>query len=108
MVQGPIQDVPNADLLAGLGLRPHRAPSKSAIRRAFARLDAARLEAILAAWLWTRTAVVDRRRVIAIDGRTVRGAQPRQGKQQQLACPAGPLALFCCRAANEYGFVMRV
>ncbi len=65
----------DADLLAALGVRRGRGPSESAIRRAFARLDAARLEAILAAWVWTRTVVVDQRRVIAIDGKTVRGAR---------------------------------
>lgn len=67
----------DADLLAALGFRRGRGPSESAIRRAFARLDAARLDAILAAWVWTRTVVVDQRRVIAIDGKTVRGARTR-------------------------------
>lgn len=67
----------DADLLAALGARRGRGPSESAIRRAFARLDAAKLDAILAAWVWTRTVVVDQRRVIAIDGKTVRGARTR-------------------------------
>jgi hypothetical protein len=40
----------DADLLAALGLRRGRRPSESAIRRAFARLDAAKLDTILAAW----------------------------------------------------------
>jgi predicted transposase YbfD/YdcC len=67
----------DADLLAALGFSRGRRPSESAIRRAFSRLDAARLDAILAAWVWTRTVVVDQRRVIAIDGKTVRGARTR-------------------------------
>jgi len=67
----------DADLLAVLGFDRGCGPSESAIRRAFARLDAAKLDAILAAWLWTRTAVVGQRRVIAIDGKTVRGARTR-------------------------------
>jgi predicted transposase YbfD/YdcC len=65
------------DLLAALGAGRKRGPSETAIRRAFARLDAARLDAILAAWMWTRTHVVDQRRVIAIDGKTIRGARTK-------------------------------
>ena len=69
----------DADLLASLGFRLGQRPSESAIRRAFGRLDAAQLDAVLGAWMWTRTRVVDQRRVIAIDGKTIRGAQePRQ------------------------------
>ena len=67
----------DADLLAALGFGGGRGPSESAIRRAFARLDPANLDTALAAWLWTRTVVIDRRRVIAIDGKTVRGARTR-------------------------------
>lgn len=62
--------------LARLGVRG-RAPSEATIRRAFARVDAASLDAVLGAWMWTRTAVVHGRRVIAIDGKTVRGAKTR-------------------------------
>ena len=67
----------DGDLLAVLGFHNGCGPSESAIRRALARLDAAKPDGILAAWLWTRTAVVDQRRVIAIDGKTVRGARTR-------------------------------
>jgi predicted transposase YbfD/YdcC len=67
----------DADLLAALGFGRGCGPSESAIRRTFSRLDAAKLDAILAAWLWTRTMVVGQRRVIAIDGKTVRGARTR-------------------------------
>jgi len=65
----------DADLLAALGIGRGKAPSESAIRRAFTRLDAAKLDAVLGSWMWTRTRVVDQRRVIAIDGKTVRGAR---------------------------------
>ena len=65
----------DADLLAALGIRRGRGPSESAIRRAFGRLDASKLDAVLGAWMWTRTRVVDQRRVIAIDGKTIRGAR---------------------------------
>ncbi|MGK2904719.1 MAG: ISAs1 family transposase [Mycobacterium sp.] len=65
----------DADLLTALGFRRGRRPSESAIRRAFGRLDAAKLDAVLGAWMWTRTTVVDQQRVIAIDGKTIRGAR---------------------------------
>ncbi|MGW2206974.1 ISAs1 family transposase [Streptomyces sp. NPDC001774] len=48
---------------------------ESTLRRLFARLDADRLDAVLGAWAVTRTALVAGRRVIAVDGRTVRGAR---------------------------------
>jgi len=51
------------------------APDESTLRKLFARLDADRLDRVLGAWLWTRTAVIDGRRVIALDGKTVRGAR---------------------------------
>jgi hypothetical protein len=44
-------------------------------RRVLAYLDAAVLDGLIAAFMWTRTHVVDGRRVIAIDGKTVRGAR---------------------------------
>ena len=65
------------DLLAALGSTGRGVPSESAIRRTFNRLDAAVLDSILGAWLWTRTGVVGQRRVIALDGKTVRGARTR-------------------------------
>lgn len=65
----------DADLLVALGFRSGYRPSESAIRRAFGRLEAATLDAVLGAWMWTRTRVVEQRRVIAIDGKTIRGAR---------------------------------
>ena len=61
--------------LCGLGLGA--APEESTLRKLFARLGADALDRVLGAWLWTRTEVVDGRRVIAIDGKTVRGARTR-------------------------------
>ncbi|MGB7961726.1 MAG: ISAs1 family transposase [Propionicimonas sp.] len=76
---GQWADDADPELLAGLGFDEDRVPSESAIRRTFARLDAAKLDSVLGAWLWTRTRVVGQRRVIAVDGKTVRGA--RSGDQ---------------------------
>jgi len=61
--------------LARLGVVTVARPSESTIRRAFARLDADVLDQVIGAFLWTRTRVVDGRRVIALDGKTVRGAR---------------------------------
>lgn len=52
-----------------------RAPDESTFRRVFARLDADGLARVVGAWAWTRTTVLQGRRVIAIDGKTVRGAR---------------------------------
>ncbi|MFD6327844.1 ISAs1 family transposase [Streptomyces sp. NPDC058442] len=48
---------------------------ESTLRRLFARLDADRLDTVLGVWALTRTARVAGRQVIAIDGKTVRGAR---------------------------------
>lgn len=61
------------DQLARLGL--YRAPVESTMRKLFARLDAAALDRQLAVLAWCRTRDVAGRRVIAIDGKTVRGAR---------------------------------
>ncbi len=63
----------SAEQLARLGMAT--APEESTLRKLFARLDADALDRVLGAWLWTRTEVVDGRRVIALDGKTVRGAR---------------------------------
>jgi predicted transposase YbfD/YdcC len=72
-----------ADVLAGLGAA--RGPAEeSTFRRAFAMLDPDRLDQVLGAWLWTRSAQVSGRMVIAVDGKTVRGAKDRAGKAPHL------------------------
>ena len=60
--------------LARLGLE-RGGVDESTLRRLFARLDADLLDAVLGVWAATRTALVAGRRVIAIDGKTVRGAR---------------------------------
>ncbi|WP_246353307.1 ISAs1 family transposase [Streptomyces fulvorobeus] len=60
--------------LTRLGLE-RESVDESTLRRLFARLDADRLDLVLGAWAATRTALVAGRRVIAIDGKTVRGAR---------------------------------
>ncbi|MGP5146833.1 ISAs1 family transposase, partial [Corynebacterium variabile] len=45
------------------------------LRRAFSAVDADRLDQALSAWMWTATAVVAGRRVIAVDGKTIRGTR---------------------------------
>ncbi|MHB1874005.1 MAG: ISAs1 family transposase [Streptosporangiaceae bacterium] len=61
--------------LTELGLTRATAPDASTFRKVFARLDAATLDRLVGAFVWTRTRVVNGRRVIAIDGKTVRGAR---------------------------------
>jgi predicted transposase YbfD/YdcC len=50
-------------------------PEESNLRKLFARLDAAALDLQLAVFAWTRIRQIGGRRVIAIDGKTVRGAR---------------------------------
>ncbi|MEU0266634.1 ISAs1 family transposase [Nocardioides sp. NPDC006303] len=63
-----------AEVLEDLGAR--RGPAEaSTFRRAFAALDPDKLDQVLGAWLWTRSVQVKGRLVIAIDGKTLRGAK---------------------------------
>ena len=61
--------------LVELGISRPTAPDASTFRKVFARLDATTLDRLVGAFVWTRTRVVAGRRVIAIDGKTVRGAR---------------------------------
>lgn len=67
-----------ADMLAAFGLDRGRAPDESTLRKLFARIDANALDVALAVWMWTRTFIVDTRRVIALDGKTLRGARTQK------------------------------
>ena len=68
-------DLEPADLGA-LGLEEGRAlPSESTIRRVLKDLDPAGLDARLTSWFFTRTGAIGGRRVIAVDGKTMRGAR---------------------------------
>ena len=68
-------DLEPADLEA-LGLETGRAlPSESTIRRVLKDLDPGDLDARLTSWFFTRTGAIAGRRVIAVDGKTMRGAR---------------------------------
>jgi hypothetical protein len=70
--------------LRELGLSRGVAPDPSTFRKVLARLDAAILDQLVGAFLCTRTRVVGGRRVIAIDGKTVRGARTANGAAPHL------------------------
>ena len=70
-----VADLEPADLGA-LGLEEGRAlPSESTIRRVLERVNADDLDARVASWLRTRVGAIGGRRVIAVDGKTMRGAR---------------------------------
>jgi predicted transposase YbfD/YdcC len=72
-----------ADVLAVLGAA--RGPAEeSTFRRAFARVSPDVLDRVLGAWLWTRAVQAGGRLVIAVGGKTVRGAKDRDGKAPHL------------------------
>lgn len=71
------------DVLATLGAT-RGAAQESTFRRAFAAIDAEKLDAVLGAWVWTRTVQGTGRLVIAIDGKTVRGARTKDGQAPHL------------------------
>ena len=69
--------------LAGLGAT--RGPAEeSTFRRAFALVSADVLDCVLGAWLHTTAARAGGRLIIAIDGKTVRGAKDKTGKAPHL------------------------
>jgi predicted transposase YbfD/YdcC len=71
------------EVLAVMGAA--RGPAEeSTFRRAFALVSADVLDRVLGAWLWTRAAQAGGRLVIAIDGKTVRGAKNKDGKAPHL------------------------
>lgn len=65
------------ETLRALGITAAAGPDESTIRRVFARLDADVLDQVVGAFMWTRTHTIGTRRVIALDGKTVRGARTR-------------------------------
>ncbi len=65
----------------GLGRRP---PSESTIRRVLQRLDADQLDRAVSEWLARRSGLSPGRRVIAVDGKTVRGARTYDGRAVHL------------------------
>jgi predicted transposase YbfD/YdcC len=72
-----------AGVLAGLGAA--RGPAEEpTFRRAFAMISPEVLGQVIGTWLHTRAAQVCGRLVIAIDGKTVRGAKDKDGKAPHL------------------------
>ena len=71
------------EVLAVLGAA-RGAADESTFRRAFAVVSPDVLDRVLGAWLWTRAARAGGRLVIAIDGKTVRGAKNKDGKAPHL------------------------
>jgi predicted transposase YbfD/YdcC len=71
------------EALAALGAV--RGPAEeSTFRRAFALVSADVLDRVLGAWVWTRAVQAGGRLVIAVDGKTVRGAKDKNGKAPHL------------------------
>jgi predicted transposase YbfD/YdcC len=62
-----------AQVLAAFGVTGPT-PSEATIRRVLASVDAGLLAAAVGAFVWTRTTVTAGRRVIAVDGKSLRGA----------------------------------
>jgi predicted transposase YbfD/YdcC len=80
-------DAPQA-VRAALGARReapdhYAVPTETTIRRTLSRLDAEALATTLGAWLADRAAPTRRRRAVAVDGKTLRGAR-RDGRQVHL------------------------
>jgi predicted transposase YbfD/YdcC len=71
------------EVLAALGA-VRGAAEESTYRRAFSLVSPDVLDRVLGAWLWTRAVRADGRLVIAIDGKTVRGAKKKGGKAPHL------------------------
>jgi predicted transposase YbfD/YdcC len=61
-----------------LGVR-RRPSSEPTIRRLVTRLPADTFDAVIGAWMWLRTSTIEGRRVIAFDGKTLRGARDATG-----------------------------
>ena len=65
-------------VLARLGVTG-KTPSESTIRRCLQKLEPDQLDALIGAWMWLRTDAIGGRRVIAFDGKTLRGARDAAG-----------------------------
>lgn len=66
------------EVLTQLGVR-RRPPSEATVRRLLTRLPADTLDAVIGTWMWLRTSTISGRRVIAFDGKTLRGARNTAG-----------------------------
>lgn len=72
-----VHDTPT-EALGKLGVEG-QPPSESTIRRTLARLDAAVLDQVIGVWAWLRTSMIEGCRVIAVEGKTLRGAKDVAG-----------------------------
>ncbi len=59
-------------------------PSESTVRGCLQRLAPDRFDELIGAWMWLHTSVIDGRRVIAFDGKTLRGARDAAGNLTHL------------------------
>lgn len=71
------------EALARLGVTG-TAPSESTLRRCLQRLAPDQLDHLIGAWMWLRTSTIGGRRVIAFDGKTLRGARDAAGNLMHL------------------------
>lgn len=71
------------EALARLGVTG-TAPSESTLRRCLQRLAPDQLDHLIGAWMWLRTSTIGGRRVIALDGKTLRGARDAAGNLMHL------------------------
>ena len=77
-------DLTAADLRS-LGVEAGQAlPSESTIRQVLQDLDPADVDAHLRSWLCTRTGTIEGRTVIAVDGKTMRGARTNENPAPHL------------------------
>src|SRR5947209_2087018 len=86
------------EALTRLGVH-RRPPSEATIRRLLSRLPADTFDALVGAWMWLRTSTIGGRRVIAFDGKTLRGARDAAGNLTHL------LAGLCQRTGVVVGQV---
>lgn len=84
------------EALTRLGVR-RRPPSEATIRRLLSRLPADTFDTVVGAWMWLRTSTIGGRRVIAFDGKTLRGARDAAGNLVHL------LAGICQRTGVVVG-----
>ena len=83
-------DLTTADLEA-LGLQVgHALASESIIRRVLQDLDPTDLDTHARSWFCTRTGTIAGRRVIAVDGKTMRGARTGKDPAPHLLAAPGP------------------
>jgi predicted transposase YbfD/YdcC len=66
------------EVLTRLGVR-RRPPSEATIRRLLTRLPADTLDTVIGTWMWLRASTISGRRIIAFDGKTLRGARDATG-----------------------------